>query len=62
VELRSALSLEAMIEQRQAWLGRESLAAVELMRLFSHPVFFGAGVPRGDGRLVLVLPGLFQND
>ena len=26
------------------------------------PIFYGAGVPRGDGRLVLVLPGLFGND
>jgi triacylglycerol lipase len=51
-----------MVQQRQAWLGRESLAMVELMRLLSHPVFYGAGLPRGDGRFVLVLPGLFQND
>jgi triacylglycerol lipase len=35
---------------------------VELMQLLSHPVFYGAELPRGDGRFVLVLPGLFQND
>src|SRR5919108_3743887 len=51
-----------MVQQTQSWIGRESLAVLELARLMSHPVFYGAGVPRGDGRLVLVLPGLFQND
>lgn len=28
----------------------------------ADPVYLGVGVPRGDGRLVLVLPGLFGND
>lgn len=28
----------------------------------ADPVFYGVGVPRGDGRPVLVLPGLFAND
>jgi hypothetical protein len=28
----------------------------------SDPVFYGIGVPRGDGRLVLTLPGLCGND
>jgi triacylglycerol lipase len=43
-------------------LGRETLALGELMHLMGDPVYRGAGVPRGDGRLVLVLPGLFAND
>ena len=43
-------------------LGRETLAIGELMHLMGDPVYRGAGVPRGDGRLVLVLPGLFAND
>jgi pimeloyl-ACP methyl ester carboxylesterase len=34
----------------------------ELAALRLDPVFFGAGLPRGDGRLVLVLPGLFGSD
>jgi pimeloyl-ACP methyl ester carboxylesterase len=34
----------------------------ELAALRMDPVFFGAGLPRGDGRLVLVLPGLFGSD
>jgi triacylglycerol lipase len=40
----------------------EAFAGVELTRLLADPVFYGVGVPRGDGRLVSVLPGLFGND
>ncbi len=43
-------------------LAREPLALNELARLMTDPLFWGAEVPRGDGRLVLVLPGLFGND
>ncbi len=43
-------------------LGRETLALGELMSLMLDPVYRGTGVPRGDGRLVLVLPGMFAND
>jgi hypothetical protein len=34
----------------------------ELGGLLTSPVYYGSGVPRGDGRLVLVLPGMFGND
>jgi pimeloyl-ACP methyl ester carboxylesterase len=51
-----------MLTQRQAWLGLESLAFAEFAQLMADPVFYGIGVPRGDGRLVLVLPGMFAND
>jgi pimeloyl-ACP methyl ester carboxylesterase len=43
-------------------LRRESAALAELGALQRDPVFLGAGVPRGDGRCALVLPGLFGND
>jgi triacylglycerol lipase len=43
-------------------LGRETLAVGELVHLMGDPVYRGIGVPRGEGRLVLVLPGLFAND
>src|SRR5260370_667397 len=32
------------------------------VRLLEDPVFWGWGVPRGDGHAVLVLPGLFAGD
>src|SRR6476619_699886 len=34
----------------------------ELFALQRDPVFRGHGIPRGDGRLVLVIPGLFGSD
>jgi triacylglycerol lipase len=36
--------------------------AAELGLLLTDPVYWGWGVPRGDGRPVLVLPGLFAGD
>lgn len=35
---------------------------VELSLLLADPVYWGVGVPRSDGRPVLVLPGLFAGD
>lgn len=48
-------------DERRALAG-EWWAAAELSRLLSDPVYYGVGVPSGDGRPVLVLPGLFGND
>ena len=31
-------------------------------RFLVDPVFHGTGVPRGDGRPVVVIPGLFGGD
>jgi thioesterase domain-containing protein len=43
-------------------LRREAAALSELAALQRDPCFSGVGLPRGDGRLVVVLPGLFGND
>src|SRR6187401_3130329 len=43
-------------------LRREAAALGELAALQLDPCFAGIGLPRGDGRTVLVLPGLFGND
>jgi len=51
-----------MVQQTMPSLARESFAWAEFVQLLADPVYYGAGVPRGDGRLVLVLPGLFGND
>jgi pimeloyl-ACP methyl ester carboxylesterase len=40
----------------------EALSFVEFGRLLIDPLFRGVDVPRGDGRLVVVIPGLFGND
>lgn len=43
-------------------LSGEVNALREYWALRAAPVFRGHGVPRGDGKAVLVLPGLFGND
>ncbi len=40
----------------------EARAAKEFWELSIDPVFRGRGVPQGDGRSVIVIPGLFGND
>lgn len=45
----------------QAMAGEARMAG-ELAQLMASPVFRGRELPRGDGRAVLVLPGLFAND
>lgn len=47
------------------WLGRplaETRWALEASRLLVDPVAYGWGVPRGDGRRVIVLPGFLAGD
>lgn len=40
----------------------ESRVLGELAQLYAAPIFYGRSAPRGDGRLVVVVPGLFGND
>jgi triacylglycerol lipase len=47
------------------WWGRphaELWWQLDAMRLFADPVFYGRGVPHGDGRPVLLLPGFVTGD
>jgi pimeloyl-ACP methyl ester carboxylesterase len=56
--LASALGATAMIG-----LAIEAIqSAAEYARLVADPVFFGIGVPRGDGHPVMVIPGLLGSD
>lgn len=41
---------------------RETLALGELAALMRDPIYRGDSVPRGDGRLVVIIPGLFGGD
>ena len=43
-------------------LWRESRFALELAALRRHPVFRGTGVPPGDGRAVMLIPGFLAGD
>lgn len=40
----------------------ESFFAVELGLLFAAPLFYGAGIPRGDGSGVILIPGFMHGD
>ena len=51
-----------MSNEHGAVLRREAQAIGELAALHRDPVFLGRGVPRGDGRAVVVIPGLFGSD
>lgn len=47
------------------WWGRplaETRWPLELSRLLADPVFAGRGIPRGDGRPVLLMPGFLAGD
>jgi triacylglycerol lipase len=49
----------------ERWWGdhlRETRWTLELSRLLADPVFLGRGVPRGDGRPVILLPGFGGGD
>ena len=50
---------------RERWLGRpvaETRWTLELGRMLADPVWHGVGVPRGDGRPVLLMPGFLAGD
>ena len=52
---------------RSGWRSRPSLlleqrATLELVELLANPVYYGLGVPRGDGSPVLLLPGFLGSD
>ena len=48
----------------RAWpsLWQEQRASLELLELLASPVYYGVGVPRGDGAPVLTLPGFLGSD
>jgi pimeloyl-ACP methyl ester carboxylesterase len=41
---------------------RELLTVVDLLALLNDPIFYGVRAPRGDGKLVAVIPGMFGSD
>jgi pimeloyl-ACP methyl ester carboxylesterase len=43
-------------------LWRESLAGIDWLALRLSPVYYGVGVPQGDGSPVVVIPGCFATD
>jgi triacylglycerol lipase len=57
--------VEASAPDTANWWGRpvaETRCTLELGRLLVDPVLRGAGVPRGDGRPVILMPGFLAGD
>lgn len=48
------------VSQRPLW--REAFVGLEWLALRSSPVYYGLGVPRGDGSAVIVIPGFMGTD
>lgn len=46
--------------ERPLW--REAFVGIEWLALRASPVYYGFGVPRGDGSAVIAVPGFMAND
>jgi triacylglycerol lipase len=49
-------------QSRWQVMASEAFAFTEIAALRIDPIYRGEGVPRGDGRLVVIIPGLFGSD
>lgn len=62
----AALPREARVRDHRAdtdlTIWKEALFGAEILLLHASPVYYGFGVPRGDGSAVLVIPGFLGND
>ena len=54
------LHKEMRHSNRPLWL--ETFAGLDWLALHSAPVYYGLGVPRGDGSAVIVIPGFLGTD
>lgn len=50
------------IAQADITIWKEALFAADLLLLHSSPVYYGLGVPRGDGSAVVLVPGFLGTD
>ncbi len=51
-----------MLQSRRPSPLLETLALAELAQLIISPIYYRAGIPQADGRLVIVIPALFAGD
>ncbi len=51
---------DQQVSQRPLW--REAFVGLDWLALRSSPVYYGFGVPRGDGSAVIVIPGFLGTD
>lgn len=60
--LGEAYAFDDAIEQTITPLWREARWGLEWVRLRMNPVYYGIGVPRGQGQPVLLIPGFMSGD
>ena len=60
--MSAAESRPALLEPASVPLWREVLVGVDWLALHLAPVYYGAGVPRGKGEPVVVIPGFLGSD
>jgi triacylglycerol lipase len=53
-------SKDQQVSKRPLW--REAFVGLDWLALHSSPVYYGFGVPRGDGSAVIVIPGFMGTD
>ena len=63
---RSATSARRRVREHEAEadiaIWKEALFGAELLLLHASPVYYGLGIPRGDGSAVVVIPGFLGTD
>ncbi|MEK6321146.1 MAG: alpha/beta fold hydrolase [Acidobacteriota bacterium] len=57
---RNGFLKDQQSSQRPLW--REAFVGLDWLALRSSPVYYGMGVPRGDGSAVIVIPGFMGTD
>jgi triacylglycerol lipase len=50
------------VAQADTTIWKEALFAADLLLLHSSPIYYGLGVPRGDGSAVVLVPGFLGTD
>jgi triacylglycerol lipase len=54
------IAMDAPADDLPLW--REALFGIEILLLHAAPVYYGFGVPRGDGSAVVIIPGFLGSD
>jgi triacylglycerol lipase len=58
------IASELQADSSDTWITKwhESLFGVDLLMLHAAPVYWGVGVPHGDGSAVIMIPGFMHSD
>ena len=55
-------SFQQEVAEADVTIWKEALFAADLLLLHSSPVYYGLGIPRGDGSAVVLVPGFLGTD